>query len=307
MGTIFMSTKKTIPYLQKLKSQNQPIVAITSYDYTFARMIETAESDLDSGSCCDLVLVGDSLSGVMQGQKIELYTSLDDIIYHSRCVSRGLKTPLLVADLPFMTYQVSAKRALLAAGRLIQEGHAEAVKLEGGEEVTKQINKIVTAGIPVIAHLGLTPQSFLKMGGYKVQGRSEKEAEKLKKDALAVQDAGASIVVLEGIPADLASEITSSLSIPTIGIGAGNGCDGQILVLHDLLGLNMSGHVAKFVKQFANAKALCQDAISQYAKEVRSREFPTPEHTYSALSNIKSTSSEVTKKEASKLLKAHGE
>jgi 3-methyl-2-oxobutanoate hydroxymethyltransferase len=302
-----MGAKRTIPYLQKLKNVGQPIVAITAYDFTFARMIETTESESDT--CCDLVLVGDSLSGVMQGQKIELYTSLEDVIYHTRCVSRGLQTPLLVADLPFMTYQVSSKKALLAAGRLIQEGHAEAVKLEGGREVARQIEKIVTAGIPVIAHLGLTPQSFHVMGGYKVQGRSGKAAEKLKEDALAVQEAGAGLVVLEGIPAELASEVTSSLSIPTIGIGAGNGCDGQILVLHDLLGLNMSGHVAKFVKQFANARALCQDAIAQYAKEVRSRDFPAAEHTYKASPGTAATPSKSApaKLPVQQPLKAHGE
>lgn len=302
-----MGTKRTIPYLQRLKDLGQPIVAITAYDFTFARLIETTESDSDS--CCDLVLVGDSLSGVMQGQKIELYTSLDDVIYHTRCVSRGLQTPLLVADLPFMSYQVNAESALVAAGRLIQEGHAEAVKLEGGREVTSQIEKIVTAGIPVIAHLGLTPQSYHVMGGYKVQGRSEKAAERLKTDALAVQEAGAGLVVLEGIPAELASEVTAALSIPTIGIGAGNGCDGQILVMHDLLGLNMSGHVAKFVKQFANARALCQDAIAQYAREVRSREFPAPEHTYKASPAANSSSSKPAPaiRPDTRPLKPHGE
>jgi 3-methyl-2-oxobutanoate hydroxymethyltransferase len=274
-----MATKRTIPYLQKKKKQSSQIIAITAYDYTFASIIEAISED-DSG--CDLVLVGDSLAGLIQGHRVELHTTLEEMIYHSRCVSRGLATPLLVADLPFMSYQVSAKQALISAGRLVKEGYAEAVKLEGGREIGKQIKKIVSAGIPVVGHVGLTPQHFHIMGGYKVQGKNQENARRIKEDAKAVEECGASMIVLEGIPASLAEEITATLSIPTIGIGAGGGCNGQILVLHDLLGLNTRGQVPKFVKQFADLKSICKNAIQDYCNEVRLRQFPQTEHTYSS-------------------------
>jgi 3-methyl-2-oxobutanoate hydroxymethyltransferase len=269
-----MTTKKTIPNLQKLKSTQVPIVATTAYDFTFACLADLAN--------IDLVLVGDSLSSVVQGHDVVLYTTLDEMIYHCRCVARGLTQALLVADLPFMTYQVSPKQALISAGRLVQEGHAEAVKLEGGSTVYRQIEKIVSAGIPVVGHLGLTPQSYHAFGGHKVQGKTRKNAEKILQDAQTIEQSGACMIVLEGIPAELANEITSTVTIPTIGIGAGSACDGQILVIHDLLGLTINSNAPKFIKAYSSLTSICHTALTEYANEVRSRAFPTKEHSYSA-------------------------
>jgi 3-methyl-2-oxobutanoate hydroxymethyltransferase len=286
-----MTTKKTIPNLQKLKSKQVPIVATTAYDFTFARLADLAN--------IDLVLVGDSLSSVIQGHDVVLYTTLDEMIYHCRCVARGLTQALLVADLPFMSYQVSPKQALISAGRLVQEGHAEAVKLEGGSTICPQIEKIVSAGIPVVGHLGLTPQSYHAFGGHKVQGKTKKNAEKILQDAQAIEQSGACMIVLEGIPADLANKITTTVTIPTIGIGAGSACDGQILVIHDLLGFTVNNSTPKFVKAYSNLASIGHTALTEYANEVKSRTFPTKEHSYSASTAKNSSSASLTMEKSS--------
>jgi 3-methyl-2-oxobutanoate hydroxymethyltransferase len=225
----------------------------------------------------DMVLVGDSLGMVVQGHDDTLPVTLDHMVYHCSCVSRGLARAHLVADLPFMTYQVSAEQALMSAGRLLQQGGAQSVKLEGGRSVAPAIGRLVAAGIPVVGHVGLTPQSVHAMGGFKVQGRTDAEAEQVFEDALAVEEAGAFLLVLEGIPSELAGEITERLSIPTVGIGAGAACDGQVLVCNDVLGLDLSFQ-PKFVKRYAKLEEVAIDAFQQYAAEVRGGVFPGPDH-----------------------------
>ena len=220
-----------------------------------------------------------ALGMVIQGQPDTLSVTLDDMAYHGRCVARGLQSAHLTVDLPFMSYQVSPEQALQSAGRLVQEGSAQSVKLEGGERSAPAISRIVEAGIPVVGHIGLTPQSVNQLGGFKVQGRGAHGADQLMRDALAVQEAGAFSVVLEMVPAELAEEVSDALHIPTIGIGAGVGCDGQVLVCNDLLGFNL-GFTPRFLKRYAELEATMVAAVSTFAQEVRAGTFPTAEHSF---------------------------
>ncbi|MCA9634748.1 MAG: 3-methyl-2-oxobutanoate hydroxymethyltransferase [Myxococcales bacterium] len=262
----------TAPELGRLKRDGQAIVMVTAYDATFGRLVDEAG--------VDVILVGDSLGMVMQGHPHTLEVTLDHMIYHSRCVRRAVQRALLVADMPFMSYQVSPELALISAGRLIQEGGAEAVKLEGGGR-EETVRRIVSAGIPVMGHLGLTPQSVHEFGGFRVQAREDAAAERLRRDALGLQEAGAFALVIEGVPAPLAEEVSRSLAIPTIGIGAGVGCDGQVLVIQDLLGLE-DRFKPRFVKRFAELADTVREAVGEYASEVRERRFPGDEHSFSA-------------------------
>jgi 3-methyl-2-oxobutanoate hydroxymethyltransferase len=265
-------TKRTVPQIHQSKNSNKKIVALTAYDYTIAKII-------DQSNLVDLILVGDSLGCVVQGYQNTLPVSLDEMIYHTRCVTRAVENALVVADLPFMTYQVSKEQALQSAGRLIKEAGAEAVKLEGGFQMRETIAALVNVDIPVVGHIGLTPQSYHRMGGHKIQGQKNSKFvnnnagtyEQLLVDALAVQDAGAFAIVLEGVTSDLATKLTAELNIPTIGISAGDSvCDGEILVTHDLLGLSASP-IPKFVKPLADFKSLIEKAVFEYAQEVRGK------------------------------------
>ena len=266
-----MGQKVTVPELVKMKQRGEKIVSLTAYDYCFARILDNAG--------IDVLLVGDSLGAVVQGHDTTLPVTLEDIIYHTRAVIRGRQRALVVSDMPFMTFQVGVDEAKRNAGRLLQEGGAEAVKLEGGVAQAATIEAVVQMGVPVMGHVGLTPQSVHQFGGYKIQGRGEGQAGAILQDALAVEEAGAFAVVLEGIPLQLAKEITQRLSIPTIGIGAGPHCDGQILVAHDMLGL-FDDFTPKFVKQYANLKAVIGEAVDAYAAEVRTNAFPDEQHTF---------------------------
>ncbi|SEL29564.1 3-methyl-2-oxobutanoate hydroxymethyltransferase [Ruminococcus albus] len=263
--------KNTVSTLLKQKQSGDRITMLTAYDYTTARIID--ECGVNS------ILIGDSLGMVMLGYENTLAVTMEDMIHHTKAVARGAKNAFIVADMPFMSYQASVNEAVKNAGRLIKEGGANAVKLEGGAEVCEQIRAIVNASIPVVAHLGLTPQSVNVFGGFKVQGKSLDNAKKLVEDALRIQEAGACAVTLEGIPAKLAEIITKKLFIPTIGIGAGNGCDGQVLVYQDMLGMTL-GHTAKFVKKFADVGDVMRKGISDYIEEVKNGTFPSEEHTY---------------------------
>jgi len=263
--------RKTVLDLQKMKATNEKIAMITAYDATMARLVDTAG--------VDMVLVGDSLGMVIQGEEDTLGVTLDDMAYHGRCVARGLSQAHLTVDMPFMSYQISAEQALASAGRLVQDGRAQSVKLEGGERSARAVEKIVQAGIPVVGHIGLTPQSVNALGGWRVQGRGDAAAEQLLHDAHAIEEAGAFALVLEMVPAELAAEVTQALRIPTIGIGAGRSCDGQVLVCNDLLGFDMS-FSPKFLKRFAELQAPMTQAVSAYIDEVRSGAFPGPEHSF---------------------------
>lgn len=262
--------KLTVPDLRARKG-GEKIAMVTAYDYTMARLV-------DEGGA-DMVLVGDSLGMVVQGLGTTIPVTLEEMAYHARAVARGLGRAHLVGDLPFMSYQVSPAQAVESAGRLMKEGACESVKLEGGEDVAEHVMRIVRAGIPVVGHVGLTPQSVHALGGFKVQGRGASGAEKVIADALAIEQAGAFCVVLEAIPPDVAEEVTQALSIPTIGIGAGAGCDGQVLVCTDLLGL-ARGHQPKFAKRFAELGDAAVAAIGTYVAEVRSGAFPTAAQSY---------------------------
>ncbi len=263
--------KNTVSTLLGQKQSGDKITMLTAYDYTTAKIMDECG--------VNAILIGDSLGMVMLGYENTLPVTMEDMIHHTAAVSRGAENAFVVADMPFMSYQVSVQEAVVNAGRLIKEGGANAVKLEGGAEVCDQIKAIVNASIPVVAHLGLTPQSVNAFGGFKVQGKSLDKAKKLIDDALKIQEAGACAVVLEGIPAKLADIITKKLFIPTIGIGAGNGCDGQVLVYQDMLGLT-TGHTPKFVKRFAEVGALMRQGISDYISETKAGAFPAQEHTY---------------------------
>jgi 3-methyl-2-oxobutanoate hydroxymethyltransferase len=263
--------KVTIHTLKKLKDAGQKLCMVTAYDATFARILDEAGADI--------LLVGDSLGMVVQGRDSTLAVTLDQMVYHCGAVTRGAKRAHVVADLPFMTYQVSAEEAVRAAGRLVAEGGAHAVKLEGGEEFAEVISRIVRASIPVMGHLGLTPQSLHAMGGYVVQGRDEETARKLLRDAVALEQAGCYAIVLEGIPLELARQITARLSIPTIGIGAGVHCDGQVLVCYDLLGMNPEFR-PKFVKPYADLYGQIRGAAEAYFAEVRAEQFPDEAHSF---------------------------
>ncbi len=254
-----------------MKADNQKIVMITAYDATMARLVDAAG--------VDVILVGDSLGMVVQGHDSTLPVTLDHVVYHCACVARGTERAHLVGDMPFLTYQVTPEDALRAAGRLVQEGAVQSVKLEGGRSVAPAIERIVAAGIPVVGHVGLTPQSVHAMGGYRVQGRTEAARERLLDDARSVEEAGAFMVVLEGIPSDAAQEITNNLSIPTIGIGAGVHCDGQVLVSNDVLGMDLSFE-PRFVKRYATLETTIVEAVQAYATEVRDASFPDAEHSF---------------------------
>ncbi|MBP5773691.1 MAG: 3-methyl-2-oxobutanoate hydroxymethyltransferase [Eubacterium sp.] len=263
--------KNTVTTLQEQKNNGEKISMITCYDYSTAKLMEEVG--------VNTVLVGDSLGNVMLGYEDTLQVTMEDMIHHCRAVSRGIKDTFLVCDMPFMSYQADVYDAVINAGRLVQEGRANMVKLEGGVEVCPQIEAIVKASIPVCAHIGLTPQSVNAFGGYKVQGKTESAAKKLIEDAFAVEKAGASMVVLEGVPAKLAKMVTEKLSIPTIGIGAGKDTDGQVLVLQDMLGM-FDDFVPKFVKQFGKVGDAMKKAFAAYIKEVQDGTFPGEEHTY---------------------------
>ena len=263
--------KKTVSTLQQAKENGQKITMLTAYDYSTAKLMDEAG--------IDMILVGDSLGNVILGYEDTISVTMEDMIHHGAAVSRGVKETMVVVDMPFMSYQVSVEEAVKNAGRLMKEGRANAVKLEGGKSVCPQIKAITQAGIPVVAHLGLTPQSINALGGYKVQGKSEDAAKKLLEDALAVQEAGAFALVLECVPTKLASLVTKKLTIPTIGIGAGNECDGQVLVYQDMLGM-FSDYVPKFVKQFAQVGEIMKKAFTDYKEEVASGAFPAEKNSY---------------------------
>jgi 3-methyl-2-oxobutanoate hydroxymethyltransferase len=261
----------TIRTLQKFKEEGRRIVALTAYDYTFGRLVDQAGADL--------ILVGDSLGNVIQGHDSTLPVTLEDVIYHCRAVRRGIKRAHLVGDMPFMTYQINPEQALTNAGRLMQEGACHSVKLEGGQERAETVHRVVQAGIPVMGHIGLTPQSVHQLGGHVVQGRGDEAHARLLRDARALQDAGAYALVLECVPEPLAEEITRALQIPTIGIGAGARCDGQILVLHDMLGL-LPDFSPRFVRRFGELGEAAAEAIGRYASAVREGAFPSAPETY---------------------------
>jgi 3-methyl-2-oxobutanoate hydroxymethyltransferase len=254
-----------------MKRAGEKITVLTAYDYPFSRLIA------DAG--IDMILVGDSVGSVFSGHDNTLPVTMDEMIYHTRAVVRGADKTLVVSDMPFMSYQTDLRDARYNAGRLIKEGGAQAVKLEGGEPMAETIRSIVAIDIPVVAHVGLTPQSVHRMGGFRVQGREDEQARRILADARAVEEAGAFAIVLEGIPSDLAREITASVTIPTIGIGAGVDCDGQVLVIHDILGL-CDKYSPKFVKRFADISSTVSAGIGDYIREVKAGEFPTEEHSF---------------------------
>ena len=263
--------KNTVNTILQQKHEGKKITMLTCYDYSTAKLMEEAG--------VNTILVGDSLGNTILGYEDTIQVTMEDMIHHCAAVSRGIKNILLVCDMPFMSYQTSVYDAVVNAGRLMKEGHANMVKLEGGVEVAPQIEAIVKASIPVCAHIGLTPQSINAFGGFKIQGKTEAAARKLIEDAKAVQKAGATMVVLEGVPATLATKITEMLDIPTIGIGAGAGCDGQVLVYQDMLGM-FSDYVPKFVRQFANVGEVMKNAFKEYIEEVQNGNFPAEKHTY---------------------------
>lgn len=269
--------KNTAATLMSQKQSGEKITMLTAYDYTTACIAD--ECGVNS------ILVGDSLGMVMLGYDTTLPVTMEDMIHHTKAVSRGAKNAFIVGDMPFMSYQTSVYDAVVNAGRLIKEGGAHAVKLEGGAAVCPQIKAIVDSSIPVVAHLGLTPQSVNAFGGFKVQGKTYDKAKQIIDDALKIQEAGACAVVLECVPADLAAIITEKLTIPTIGIGAGAQCDGQVLVYQDMLGIT-AGHTPKFAKLFADVGALMREGFKAYISETQSGEFPAAEHTFKIDSEI---------------------
>jgi 3-methyl-2-oxobutanoate hydroxymethyltransferase len=261
----------TVLELLGMKQRGERIVVLTCYDALFARLLDAAG--------VDILLVGDSVNQVLAGADTTLSATLDQMIYHTTIVRRGATRAMVVCDMPFLTYQVSREEAIRNAGRVLQETGCHAVKLEGGAPVAETTRALVDVGIPVMGHLGLTPQSVHALGGYRVQGRDERSAERLKADATALEQAGAFAVVLELVPAPLASQISKALTIPTIGIGAGPACDGQVLVLPDMLGLNEQ-FTAKFVKRYAALAEDVREAVTLYAAEVREGRYPGPEHSF---------------------------
>lgn len=263
--------KNTVITIQQAKENGEKLTMLTAYDYSTAKLIDEAG--------INMILVGDSLGMVMLGYEDTLSVTMEDMIHHTAAVARGTKNALLVADMPFMSYQTSVYDAVVNAGRLMKEGRAQAVKLEGGSEVAEHIRAITNASIPVVGHLGLTPQSVNVFGGFKVQGKTEAAAKKLLEDALAIEEAGAVAMVLEGVPAKLAELISKKVKIPTIGIGAGAGCDGQVLVYQDMLAM-FSDFKPKFVKHFAQIGEQMKEAFAKYTEEVKSGAFPAEEHTF---------------------------
>ena len=263
--------KNTVTTFKSAKESNEKLSMLTAYDYSTAKLMD--EAGING------ILVGDSLGNVVLGYEDTLSVTMEDMIHHGRAVARGAKNSLVVVDMPFMSYQTSVYDAVKNAGRLMKEGRAGAVKLEGGKEVSEAINAITNAGIPVMAHLGLTPQSINAFGGFKVQGKSEEAAKKLINDAKAVEEAGAFALVLECVTEKLAKLITESINIPTIGIGAGKYCDGQILVYQDMLGM-FSDFTPKFVKKYADIGSVMKEAFKEYNDEINKGVFPSGEHTY---------------------------
>jgi len=268
---LLVNKRKTILDMGTMKQQQEKITVLTAYDYPFAHLIDAAG--------IDIILVGDSVGSVFSGYDNTLPVTLDEMIYHTRAVVRGCQQALVVTDMPFMSYQVDSAEARRNAGRLVKEAGAHAVKLEGGEHMAETIRSIVDIDIPVMGHVGLTPQSVHRMGGFKVQGRQEEQARKILADAKAVEQAGAFSLVLEGIPRDLAKEVTAAVEIPTIGIGAGADCDGQVLVIHDILGL-CNKYSPKFVKRYADISTIISQGVSDYIADVKAGDFPTPDHSF---------------------------
>jgi len=263
--------KVTTQTVVEMKQQDEKISMLTAYDYTMAGILDQAG--------IDVILVGDSASNVMAGYDTTVPMTMDHMVYHTSCVVRGVNTALVIADLPFMSYQVTAKEALINAGRMMKEAGAHGVKLEGGKPVLKTVRKIVNAGIPVMGHLGLTPQSIYKFGTYKVRATEKFEADQLLEDAKSLEEAGCFALVLEKIPAELAARVTAELSIPTIGIGAGDRCDGQVLVVHDMLGLNKE-FKPRFLRRYADMHTVMTDAVQQYISDVKSGDFPNENEQY---------------------------
>ena len=263
----------TVLDVQRFKEEGQRFAVLTAYDYLSAKILDEAG--------IPILLVGDSLGMVMLGYPTTLPVTLDEMLHHTKAVARGARQALLVGDMPFMSYHASVEQAITSAGRFIQEGGMHAVKLEGGGRIVEITRQLTSMGIPVMGHLGLTPQFVHQMGGFKVQGKSDKQAARILADAKELEQAGAFSIVLEGVPADLATRVTKTLRIPTIGIGAGSGTDGQVLVFHDMLGLT-TGKAPKFVKRYANLADDITRAAKQYAQEVGEGTFPGPEHSYSA-------------------------
>lgn len=257
--------------LTEMKQRGEKIAMLTSYDYSMARIVDAAG--------VDVILVGDSAANVMAGYETTLPITLDMMIYHARSVVRAVNRALVVVDLPFGTYQGNSKVALDSAVRIMKETEADAVKIEGGEEILESVNRILSAGIPVMGHLGLTPQSIHKFGTYSVRAKEEAEAAKLIRDAHLLSDAGCFGIVLEKIPAALAARVTAEISTPTIGIGAGSGCDGQVLVIHDMLGIN-KGFSPRFLRRYADLYTVMSDAVSQYITDVKSCDFPNEKEQY---------------------------
>lgn len=266
-----MNKRKTILDIGAMKQQREKITVLTAYDYPFARLMDSAG--------IDMILVGDSVGSVVSGYDNTLPVTLEEMIYHTKAVVRGSEQALIITDMPFMSYQIDTADARRNAGRLIKEAGAHAVKLEGGEHMAETIRSIVAIDIPVMGHIGLTPQSIHRMGGFKVQGRQQEQAKKIIADAKAVEQAGAFAMVLEGIPRNLAREVTEAVDIPTIGIGAGADCDGQVLVIHDILGL-CDKYSPKFVKRYADISATITQGINDYISEVKAGEFPTLDHSF---------------------------
>ncbi len=263
--------KVTTHTLQKMKAAGEKISMLTAYDYSFAKIID--------GAGIDVILVGDSASNVMAGHETTLPITLEQMIYHASSVIRAVNRSLVVVDLPFGSYQSNSDIALASAIRIMKESGGHSIKLEGGEEVLDSIKKIVSAGIPVMGHLGLTPQSIYKFGTYTVRAKEEEEANKLRNDAKLLEDAGCFAIVLEKIPATLAKEVSASISIPTIGIGAGNDCDGQVLVMHDMLGI-YTEFKPRFLRQYLNIAEQATTAVQQYIKDVKSNDFPNESEQY---------------------------
>lgn len=272
-------SKQTVATFARAKAEGRKLAMLTAYDYSTARLQDEAG--------VDGILIGDSLGNVILGYEDTLSVTMDDMIHHCRAVARGAHRALIVCDMPFMSYEASAEEALRNAGRLLKEGRANAVKLEGGVEVCPQVKAITDAGIPVMGHLGLTPQSVNALGGYKVQGKTDDAAQKLLDDARALEAAGAFAVVLECVPAPLATLVTNRLSIPTIGIGAGKGTDGQILVYQDMLGMT-SGHTPRFARRFACVGDTMRRGFSDYIDSVRAGTFPSPEESFAGDEDVAS-------------------
>jgi len=271
MSTQSKINRKTILDIKKMKIQGEKITVLTAYDYGMASIMD--ESDID------IILVGDSLGMVVLGYDTTLPVTMDEMLSHTKAVARGAHKALIVADMPFLSYQTSEESAIINAGRFLKEGNAQAVKLEGGREVAGTVRRITSSGIPVMAHLGLTPQSINQLGGYKIQGKTDTTARRIIEDAKLLEEAGAFSIVLECIPESLASDISNSIAIPTIGIGAGVHCDGQVLVINDVLGM-YDKFTPKFVKKYANLNLEIKKAVKSYITEVKHGTFPDSEHSF---------------------------